>query len=266
VPHHLADDQRTTIVARLSGAQVHAELVLKIPAPVDPVEAGAVGGNARLQHGAHPRQQGGGFLQRQRVGAAQGVQAGAVQGFIGVNVAHPRQKGLVQQQGLKLPPGGMQALVKFPGAQVGVKRLGTQPRQHPGRVFCQPDATKLARVIKRHPRAVLEGEEDAVVRLGRQVGGFHPQVAAHPQVDEQHILREVQPQVLAAPVHPLHALTGQAGLKRHRTRHGNRTLPQHAGAGKMAPQDGFAAAPPVAQGSDNGFHFRQFRHTASVIR
>ena len=74
--------------AWIVGLLIDLEMVLKISAPVDPIDTGAVGFNPTRQGEPDSLQQPGSVLQIEQFSGLQGVDAGSEKGFIGVNIAH----------------------------------------------------------------------------------------------------------------------------------------------------------------------------------
>jgi hypothetical protein len=81
--------------AGLTSPTIYAEMILKIAAPVYPIDAGAILFNAFGQNLPDRRQEFSRFIHRQGVGPTKGMNFGQVQGFITVNIPDPGQEVLV---------------------------------------------------------------------------------------------------------------------------------------------------------------------------
>ena len=91
-------DDRPADRAGLALAAIHPEMVLEIPAAVDPVYAGPVPPNALFQHlpDGHPKSPG--LFDCDRIRWGQRVKFGQVQCFVGIYVTQPGQEGLIEQE------------------------------------------------------------------------------------------------------------------------------------------------------------------------
>jgi hypothetical protein len=87
----------TTNRAGLTLAIVHAEIILELTTAIDPVYTGAIAANAFLQHRPDRFPQRPGLFPIYRIGNGLRVKPRNVQGFVGVDISHASQKGLVEQ-------------------------------------------------------------------------------------------------------------------------------------------------------------------------
>jgi len=126
--------------AGLPRALVNAEIILEIAAAVYPIDARPLALNAIQQHRPHAFPQPGSLGFIQAVCRLQWVQPCQVQRFIGVDVAHSSNEGLVQQQRFELAAGMLQALGQRLSGEARVERLGSQLAQDAIRVGYQPVA------------------------------------------------------------------------------------------------------------------------------
>lgn len=122
------------------------------------------------------------------------MQPGGVQGFICIDITQPCQEGLVQQQWFELAFVLMEHLEKPNICQGGVERLGTEGGQYVLWMIRQPNAPKFTRIIENQALTAIKFEQQAIMLL-RFVWDFtimtclfHPEIAAHAQVDQQGIL------------------------------------------------------------------------------
>jgi len=228
--HHQPLDGCSAYRARFPCSAVYGEVVLKIAAPVYPIDARAVARNALLQRPADGLQQVSRLFCAQIPRVGQRVQFRFEQYFIGVNVAHPRQKTLVHQQWFELAFLTLQHGVKAFRIQLLPQRFRTQFSQFFLRVSQQPQPPELARVLKEEVIITLQGERHPVV-LAQSIfeeirsASLDAQVAAHAQVDQQVILRQDDDDVFSPPVDLLDVLPAHALFEFRRTRFGDRAFP-----------------------------------------
>ena len=102
---------------RLAGSVVHAEMILEIAAPVDPIYAGAVAPDAFSQCCTNRIVKAHYLRPGERIGDLQGMQLGEVKRLVGIDVAQSRDEGLVEQQRLELPAAGMDSLIQPVGGE-----------------------------------------------------------------------------------------------------------------------------------------------------
>ena len=182
---HDALDFRTADRAGLPLAAIHPEMILKVAAPVYPVNACPVAANAFLQclPDRHPKDLG--FFHRYGIRDSQGMKPGLVQGFVGIDVAQPRQEGLVEQERFDLPALGVQRCMQPGWSECLREGLGADALEYFGGVFHQPDPAELARIGKGQ-RDIPGQPQNQPVMLGRLVSADdHQQIAAHPKVDDE---------------------------------------------------------------------------------
>lgn len=188
-----------------SGALVHLEIILETAAAIDPVNTGAVAADAFFQHLTHCLPQALAFRLAETVRAAQRMKFRQVQGFIGVDVTHSGQEMLVEQQGLQLALVGVQALIEGVCVEIICQRFGTERAEQAGGVVCQPNPSEFARVNECQPLAAGEVEDCPVMflqgdrRAQRICVRSQAQIAAHPQMDDEGILIEVDEEMFTAP-------------------------------------------------------------------
>src|SRR4051794_15925965 len=97
--------------------------------------------------------------------------AGPVQRLADVDVAEPGDDALVEQRRLdrRYLPG--ERTVQITGVETRLQRLGAEPREHRMRALLPPyqviEQAEAARVVEPNDGAVVEGQHDMVVRLGR---------------------------------------------------------------------------------------------------
>lgn len=79
-----------------------------------------------------------------------------MQRFIHIDIAQASQKRLIQEQSLQLALARVQARVEISAAEGRLQGFGAQFAKHFLRVFEQPDAAKLARIIETKLQVVFE--------------------------------------------------------------------------------------------------------------
>jgi len=99
-------DQRPTNRAGLTFPIIHAEVILELSTAIDPVDAGPATADTLLQDFPDRLPQGLCLLPTNGIGRCKRVQTCPVQSFVGIDIAQPGQKGLVEQQRLQLPVPG----------------------------------------------------------------------------------------------------------------------------------------------------------------
>src|SRR5450759_889139 len=101
-------DHRPTDGARLTRPPIDQEIVMKIPASIDPVYAGAVVADAFFQHLPDGLPQPVSLFFSDRIRKRQGMKFCQVQSFIGIDIAQSSKERLVEQEGFELPPADVQ--------------------------------------------------------------------------------------------------------------------------------------------------------------
>ena len=164
--------------------------------------------------------------------------------LVGVQVAHPGQKGLIEQQRLQacLAPAELRredALVQV-DERVGTETLGQEIVQLIARAE-QVHAPKLPGIHKAQLAAIIELHAKVRVWLQRSRGVLQQKVAAHLAMHRQPlVVVEANQQVLATPIHLGHATPDErrakllfGGIRQHarpiHARYGGDDKPHHAG-------------------------------------
>ena len=94
------DDPFDTCAADRAGFSctvIHSKMILILTAAIDPIEGCAVAADAFLQDFADRFMQCLRLFHRDRIGGSQRMQFCDMQGFIGIDIAKPGKKGLVEQ-------------------------------------------------------------------------------------------------------------------------------------------------------------------------
>ena len=255
LPNDYACNWRATFGARLAGTLVNAEIILKIPPTVDPVNAGTITGNPVFKDSADAGKQHPGLFFGEAIGRGEWVQTGQVQGFIRIDIPQACQEGLVEQKGLELAVGTLQSIKQVMGGKSFVQGFRAQAIQHAVHFIHQPDAAELTGIIEGQLEIPLELEQEAVV--GGRKGASRPdqQVTAHAQVKEQPIVRESEHQELAPPASILYHLAHQALAKFVRAGLGQGARPQQVSLQDMPSDHGWLSGNALAQVASNGFNF-----------
>lgn len=138
------------------------------------------------------------LLALQAIGGEGGVNAAMEKGFIGVDVADPRDEALIQQSCFDRtasPGKGRNQLIR-----THCQRLGPEVFVMCLTVAKPPDAAEAARVAEAQLRFAGETGDEVCVRLNRLGGGFYCQSAGHSQVDAEGAAGvEADENLLAAP-------------------------------------------------------------------
>jgi len=112
--------------ARFSCAIIHAEMILEFAAAIDPVNGCAVAADAFLQYGTDRFMQRLSLFRRYRIGCGDWMQFRDVQCLVGVDIAQPGEKRLVEEQWLKLAVLFMQCGVKPLWRKALAQRFGSE--------------------------------------------------------------------------------------------------------------------------------------------
>ena len=96
LPYSGLVDRLTAARAGVSGLLIDLEMVLKISAPVDPIDTGSVRLNPLREGDPDGFEQPGCVLQVERFTGLEGVDAGSEKRFIRVDISHSSQKTLIQ--------------------------------------------------------------------------------------------------------------------------------------------------------------------------
>lgn len=92
---------------------------------------------------------------------------------------------LVQQERFDRAAACLQHFVKSFEGQRGIIRFWSQAGKQDLGVPHEPDPAEFARVVKAEPPARIKVQSQTVVFVEGALRGFHPQIAAHAQVDYQ---------------------------------------------------------------------------------
>ena len=92
---------------------------------------------------------------------------------------------LVQQERFDRAAAFLQHFVKSFGGQRGIIRFWSQAGKQVLGVPHEPDPAEFSCVVKAEPPAGSKVQSQTVVFENRVLRGFHPQIAAHAQVDYQ---------------------------------------------------------------------------------
>jgi hypothetical protein len=106
--HEDATDARAADRTGLARALVDPEVILKLTAPIHPVDARPVVSQPATKRRADPPPKPADLLIAEPVAAPERVEAGPVQRLIGIDVAETGDKSLIEQEGLESPRPGPQ--------------------------------------------------------------------------------------------------------------------------------------------------------------
>ena len=196
---------------------------------------------------------------------AQRGEAAAEEDLVGVDVAHPGEAALVQQQRLERPgrapadrlQPGQRQLERVHAQALAAGELRRLPLGHP------LQAPELAHVPVDQPAGAARQEQlqvhVPVRRPGRRVRGAG-ELAGHAQVDHDHPLPvEAQEEVLPVPADPLHPLAGDpAGEEAGAAGHDRRVVA--ADGGDDRPDQA------LPQPAGHGLDFGQLGHRLQPLR
>ena len=129
-----------------------------------------------------------------------------MQRFVGVDVAHARDRLLVQKHGLQWRATPSQGAIQLVGGEGRVDRFGSEARHLPGPdqllLGAREQAAEAARVAVTELASVIEEKDRVSVLLARRVWTDQAQLAAHAQVHHQQKLScEADEDVLAPTAH-----------------------------------------------------------------
>jgi hypothetical protein len=153
--------------ARLTRPPIRAKMILVIAFGIDPVNRRPFVPEAVRQRGADAAMQRRHFVRRECSRASQGMKPGSPQRFVGVNVADPSDKGLIEQQRLErtgLPPDHFPKCLERKG---GLEWLRAKPACDLRRITRQVDTPELARIIKAQLVAIIERKAKVNVLIAR---------------------------------------------------------------------------------------------------
>src|SRR3990170_8366629 len=122
LPDHDPADRRAAHRAWLPVTLVNPEVILEVAAAVDPVDTGAVVAQAGPQRGAQAAPQAPDLIVVQRVAPLQRMEPRPVQGFVGVDVPHAGDEGLIEEQRLDRPGVPTQIPPQRPGREIPAER------------------------------------------------------------------------------------------------------------------------------------------------
>ena len=143
---HNPADEGPANRAGLSLATVHPEMVLKLPSPVHPVDAGAVAPDALMQYRADGGMQAMGLWPGNRVRQFHRVELGHVERFICIYVAQAGKKCLVKKQRLQAPVVSVKALMEHRWRERAPQRFRAKAAGDRLNPICEPHPSELARV------------------------------------------------------------------------------------------------------------------------
>ncbi len=260
LPNHDTCNWRATFRAGFAGALVDAKIILEITAPVDPINTGAVAGDAIAQNGTDARKQPGSLPPGNGIGGGERMQASQVQGFIHIDIPHAGQERLVEQEWFELAMGVLQTIEQLAGSETLIQRLGAKVTQHAGQLIHQPDSAELAGIVEGQLQAAIQLEQQAIMGGGLSASRPHQQVATHAQVEEQPACGELQHQEFAAPGYILDLLARESRLEFSRGGLGQGARPQQIDCKDKPADDGRLGRSPEAQGAGDRFNFWELRH------
>lgn len=262
-------DPGLAAATRLVDLAVDPEVILIPALRVNPVNGRAAVFEAISEGGSNGPAQRGNLCVLQGVGPAQGMNPGPPQGFVGVDIADPGDKRLVEQEGLEAAGFLGQQASQDLQREALFQRLGAEMTGDGVEVVNQVHPAEFTRVVEAQLIAVVQAEGEMDVFFARKVSVEDVQTAAHFQMDEQVTCRgrgmQAEDQILAAAPDRVDAMAGQGVDQRVRRRpggarpvqpHGRDRAAERSRVGWKARLDRLA----LAQFAGNGFDFWQFRH------
>ncbi len=211
-------------------------------------DGGTAGGDGLGEHFGEGLVEAEGAILAQPGGNRQGVNAGAEEAFIGVDIPHAADEGLIEQEGLDAGAAEAEGAGEIRGGDL--ERLGAEAGYASGEILVDLDGAELAAVIKlKH--AAIEGEDGVGVLAGRAA---EQQAAGHAKVQQQVTAAgEGHQNELAVTADGCDAAAGEAGG--HALRVAAAENPRAAELGV----DDAATLEPQERPHD-GFDFGQFGH------
>src|SRR6185503_6634279 len=152
-----------------------------------------------------------------------------VQCLIGVDVAEPGDERLIEQQRFELALFLLECVVKPGRRKFLAKRFRPEPAQHLRRIRRQPDAPKLARVIKYQRLISRQSYYKPVVFGWPDCTIAQQKIATHTQMDEETVILELDVEELGAAAHIKYLLALDGFLEFLRRRSRQRPIPTQVG-------------------------------------
>src|SRR5580704_12636553 len=137
-----------------------------------------------------------------------GVNARFEQGFVGVDVSHAAQEGLIQQQRLDARLALLQEAQKI--LQPNVQRVRTQRLRAPQQARSPLDPSEMPDIVV-NQQAFIQLENGSRVRAGL---GIEQQLAGHSQMNRQYAVVQLQHNELAMPSNGFYKLIANAPPQR----------------------------------------------------
>lgn len=246
--------------AGFPAAPIDVELQLEVARPPFPVAVIAQGGppvaQRRLENPLNARHQAIEALAGDPPGRLQRIQARAKKRLVGVDVPDAGDNTAVHEEGLDRHPaaaGGVEEIGACQSVFQGFRPEARHKRVLQGVAGRPQHPAETPRVME--TQAPRSGKEDfqVVVFFGRRRPLAKPQVAGHPEVNEEAADIETQDQDLAPALHLFHAPSHDERAQAFRHR------PAQAGGAGDHPFHP-PADKPWCQAAANRFHFGQFRH------
>jgi hypothetical protein len=192
LPNNDPLDRGPAPAAGLPGSLVNLKEILKIPTPVNPVDAGTMMTDAPLQDDAYAFQKRFSLLTWYLAGNSVGMKPSQKQGFIGVDIAQPSQELLIHQKRLDLAAFRADSTVEISSSERLIEWFRTKPANHRLRIIDQPNTPKFARIVERQAQTSIHVKHQAVMNRKGCIGRFHPQITTHPQMHQQPIRGELK--------------------------------------------------------------------------
>lgn len=126
LPDHDPFNRSSTNRAWFPFSSIYAKVILKISTTIDPIDARAVAPDTLQQGIADSTQQNCRLFTAQIIGTGQGMQLCLEKRFIGIDISHTRQKGLIHKKRLQLPLFCFQHLIELINRERFRKRLWSE--------------------------------------------------------------------------------------------------------------------------------------------
>ena len=194
-------------------ASIHAEIILKFAPAINPIYRGTVVLNAGFQNSTDGVKEYFRLFQGNFIRFLQWVDARQMKRFVRIDISHPCQKGLVEQERLDLAVAGLQAEKRTCGVNAGSKGSGPRlPMTSSGSSVSQTRPNFRVSLNTRHfPPDKLMSRRSCFA--GSYRGPLNRQITAHAQVNEEIIPGKLKLKEFSPPADIEDFLSGDSGSK-----------------------------------------------------
>ena len=252
LPDHGPPDRRSASSAGFALAPIHLMLQLKAASFAVGIDVIGDRGSLKANRGGEDIHHG--AMQPRRAGLAQaggdrsGMDASLMQRFVGIDIAHASQKSLIEEQRLDLRVPFLEQLQEI--VERNSQRIRTQRLRAIDEVRAPLDPAEVADVVV-DQQSVIELEDGAGVGSGLSI---EQELPGHAEMDGQNSAVEPDDDEFAVPFDGVHLLISHTPPQRCEI------LPHYMMRSELCVDD-----PPAGEfrreRSNDGFDFREFRHT-----